>query len=107
MRIAIVAAGLLGAVTFGASAQAQTAPAAEAPAAPAAEAAARAQLLTNLTTELVKKHGEPARYADVRNRRSRDDDRKHPADTDGAGNGGLPQLFPRLVGARFAALISG
>ena len=33
MRIAIVAAGLLGAVTFGASAQAQTAPAAEAPAA--------------------------------------------------------------------------
>ena len=40
MRIAILAAGLLGAVTFGASAQAQTAPAAEAPAPAAAAPAA-------------------------------------------------------------------
>lgn len=45
MRIAILAAGLLGAVTFGASAQAQTAPAAEAPAAaPAAGGFSDAEL---------------------------------------------------------------
>lgn len=39
----------------------QASPAEQAAATAAAEAAARAQLLTSLTTELVKKHGEPAR----------------------------------------------
>ncbi|HVK42074.1 MAG TPA: DUF4168 domain-containing protein [Phenylobacterium sp.] len=47
MRIAILAAGLLGAVTCAASAQAQTAPAAEAPAAAAPAAAPAAGEFTD------------------------------------------------------------
>lgn len=62
MRIAILAAGLLGAVTFSASAQAQTAPAAEAPAAaaPAAGGFTDAELKSfgAAMTEVQKINGE-------------------------------------------------
>lgn len=62
MRIAILAAGLLGAVTFTASAQAQTAPAAEAPAAaaPAAGGFTDAELKSfgAAMTEIQKINGE-------------------------------------------------
>lgn len=62
MRIAILAAGLLGAATFSASAQAQTAPAAEAPAAaaPAAGGFTDAELKSfgAAMTEVQKINGE-------------------------------------------------
>src|SRR3546814_7572974 len=53
------------------------------------------------------KHSQSAGHANLRDRRSRDDDRKHAAVSDGTGDGGLTQFFPRSLGARFAALISG